>query len=747
MALITPILEKHDAFDATKKTTFKITVGGGGETFSRINITVKNNVSGITVCDKYWSVPSQSGAGVYTENYLPAYNWGIVNGGYYTAYVQTWNETTGYSSKSNSIQFYCLADPTLTRSDYSEGEEVTESYKKFTTIYDQASDEPLDVIHHVITNVTTGEIYKDETMYAGSTTVPYTIVYQVAGLLKECDYTYDIDIKTVNGLTTSLSTNFSVDYEIPSYESLIKLSNLCDYGVIRVESKFKSISGQGRHFSYATDSGDKYALLEKSTTPMDYEVHNNVPRVWWNKSSFEGIEVNQNNMTLMMWFKPETPNSSYWSNLYFQSGNQEGTGSSKYNHRLDFRRGKIPNSNNFGDYIQYRVYDNINKQNIIDMRSNYVTDLGTSDDVYYVYFNRNENTVDLRLEKLTDRGDSALSWNDENNTGDSEHMYLNKLDNLIMIGQSSVAPAFTPLTADLPNEREVNGLYLYNGGFYHLTIYSGQQEYNTTKPTEWTEDMQFNCSFDDNLNAGNFDVGADVDTIFIKKRLVDSNKWLPLYHVAKDSASFSFNVYDPYCINGLEYVYAIVPCKKVNNSYIEGNYIIGHITSTFDGFIIADKNNLFKSMINVNYDATDTAEYGLVQPLNKKYPVIIHNGITRYNTGSLNCAIMGYKYMSTRQLNTKDIAKMRNDVIDFLNDGETKIVKAWTGDIVVIEKIGDVTRNINSQTGYSSIGFSWVEQGHIDDPEIYERGLLQAIDHVPDFMTQAGYIEDPEDGE
>jgi hypothetical protein len=105
---------------------------------------------------------------------------------------------------------------------------------------------------------------------------------------------------------------------------------------------------------------------------------------------------------------------------------------------------------------------------------------------------------------------------------------------------------------------------------------------------------------------------------------------------------------------------------------------------------------------------------------------------------------MGYKYMKTRRINTLEVAKERNDLIDFLNDKEVKIVKSWTGDIIVIQKIGNVTDAINSQTGYSSIGFSWVEQGDINEVGLYENKILRAIDVVPPFIINDGGII-PED--
>jgi hypothetical protein len=302
---------------------------------------------------------------------------------------------------------------------------------------------------------------------------------------------------------------------------------------------------------------------------------------------------------------------------------------------------------------------------------------------------------------------------------------------------SSTAPtgaSFTPHVGASAN-LNISNIEIHNGYFNHLTFYNDIVEEYTTPKTEWEEGiMEFNCSFNNTLNGGNVDSALNSDEIIVKRRVINTSVWVNVYRKAISSnADFRFTIYDPYCRNKTMYEYAIVP---VLNG-VEGDYYSEQIFSSFDGFYIADKTNLFRVMVNVNYDATDKTEYGLLQPLNSKYPIIINNGITRYNNGTLNCAIMGYKYLNTRKFDTIDIAKMRNDVIDFLNNGLTKVVKDWTGNIAVINKIGDVTRGLNAQTGYSTIGFTWVEQGVANDPKLYKDKELQAIDHIPEFIVLA----------
>ena len=106
--LITPILEKHSAFDVSTFLYLYACVGKGGDDFTKIRVTFKNNVTGVVM---YQDEMSKSYSSVVDNKIrlecgymgLPAK--GLVNGGYYSAYVQTYNATDGWSAKSNSIQF------------------------------------------------------------------------------------------------------------------------------------------------------------------------------------------------------------------------------------------------------------------------------------------------------------------------------------------------------------------------------------------------------------------------------------------------------------------------------------------------------------------------------------------------------------------------------------------------------------------------------------------------------------------
>lgn len=718
MSLITPILEAHDAFDKDKQTYFYYTVGGGGEDFSSLKFTIKDNITGSVVYTiSYYTVGNKAGRHRFGGTYSS-----LTNGRYYSAYIQTYNTMSGYSNKSNSIQFLCMEDCTLTRSNYSEGEVITSPSKKFITVYNQPISEPVNIIHHVLTNTTSGEVIDEKTVYSQSISVPYNIEYTLEGLLNDNAYKYHIDVVTLNGLTASLDTNISASYEAPTVDGRIKLNNLCDYGVVKIVNGLSNINGKGYLESYSTRNGETYCDLPHVYNSMEKPFRR--PWAIWDENALVGANITYDTFTMLCWFRPDTTYPSVKRTLidmYF--GNQDRKPF------IYFCRDKKPNSNEYADFLYF--YDSKNNTNV---RSNYIDDIGTTDDVYLMYLAKSGTNITLKLTKLEDNGDSVAYMTTSETTNDSEHFYLNSVGNFMMTTEStSVGRPFSQTVGESSN-LQITRVGIQNGYFNHLTIHSEVVPEYTTPKTEWDDTMQFNCSFNNNLNAGNMSATTNITDIAVKKRLASSNTWLEIYskHITT-SEDFYFEIYDPYCMNHQNYVYAIVP---IDNG-VEGDYYTAEVFSSFDGFYIGDEKNCFRVMSNVSYDATDYTEYGLLQPLNKKYPIVINNGSTRYNKGTLNSAIMGYKYMKTRKFDTFDIAKMRNDIIDFLNDGEIKVIKDWTGNIAVIQKIGEVTRAMNAQTGYSSVGFTWVEQGQINDKTLYEEGKLRAIDHLPEFIVNA----------
>ena len=724
MALTRPILEEHASFDATKSTTFKF-ISYGGDQFTRVKITIKRTTDNLTV---------------YTHTYTQGTNIitldanVLTNNNHYSIYINTYNANGDESPESNWISVLTLASPTLTRNNYSQGLTINGSQFTFETVYNQADGEPINIVEHTLFDETFGSIVKQETSYPATTTVPYTNIFIVEGLLNEHDYTYTIKVCTQHDMIIELSTNVNAVVDMPELNGILNLENMCEYGTIKIHSALKYIDGRGEHFTYKTEGGRTYADV-----PYVYDSRSRLlvyPYVTWDEHALEGSTLSEKKYSMAMWFKPDTkfgehtPTVQNTQNIIINFGE-----TSEYSERFQFIRSKLPDSTEYADYVVYYA-----QNGEIIVRSNYITDIGTSDDYYLMFFTKNDDTITLQLTKVIDNGDTLIYMNKQGSTTPNAHAYYNTFMNYKAWNIQSNPRGSAYFRRVKPSlNGNISSITLANGSYDHLILWNDVVE-QPAEPTDiWDEKMFFNCGFNNNLLAGNVDHAeiSDISKIVVKKRSITDVNWLTIYE--KDVVNLGdcdFVIYDPYSANGITYIYSIVP---VNGSGVEGKYYSKEIYSSFDGYFGCDRNNIFKMMVNMNYDATDTVDYGLIQPLNKKYPVIIQNGYTRYNKGTFNGAVMGYKYMKTRKLDKKDILEMRNDIVDFFNDGEIKVVKDWTGNVIVIQKIGDVTRSIDSQTGYSSIGFSWVEQGKIRDQNLYGKdgNKLWAIETLPPFIQKA----------
>jgi len=720
MSLITPIAVAHSAFDATKDTTFYFNVGNGGDQVVANRITIRTNTDNTIVYQ------SKINTLVFSQT-VPANT--LTNGVYYNLYFNTYNANDDISTNSNSIQFYCLSEPILTPVNYYDNIEINASHFVFQTEYNQDELEYLSSIHHVLTDTTINEVIEDVVEYAKTTDVPYLIEKEYLGLLNGDSFKYELDITTANGLTQSTSCEFTVAYEQPTFNGILELENLCEDGLIKINSGLSVINGVGTNMSYETYSGDVYADMEYLTeNPSEYITTEVAPNVIWNEQAMEGVTLSSDSFSLLAWFKPnklyngEPLNTRTEATILQLKGDSED---SRLWYNLVFERVKQYGETDYSDCVE--LFGGTGDSTIVNIRSNYITSIGTSNDSYLIYFTKSDNTYNLILTKLN-TSTSSIEWNGSSN------VEYGKITNLLMhSNDATTGEEFVPQTGVIGTQN-INYLSIKNGMFNHLTIYHEVVPSYLVPISEWLETMSFNCNFNNNVQGGTLNID-NVTMIEVKKRLKDSATWVTLYTKEASATDVtSFELYDGFSASDVEYVYALVP---VTSDGTEGDYITKEVYSIFSNFYLVDNTDIFKFAVNVSHNITDSTEYGLLQPLNKRYPVVIQNGETRYNKGSSTSAVMGYKYFKTRQLDPVDIRNMRNDVCDFLNNGNIKIMKGWSGDIIVLQKIGDITRSVNSATGYSSLGFQWVEQGKHMDADLYSDGRLQAMDFVPPSIEKA----------
>lgn len=250
--------------------------------------------------------------------------------------------------------------------------------------------------------------------------------------------------------------------------------------------------------------------------------------------------------------------------------------------------------------------------------------------------------------------------------------------------------------------------------------------FTTNKPEEWNYDTIMDADFDGDINAGNVDFLIEqVSAIKIKRRIKGTFDWITLETVPISKVEdLEFTFVDRLNAYGVEYEYAFVPI--LND--IEGNYIINSIYSEFNGVYIGDFNNIYRLFFEVNYsNEMRNQQIGTLQPLGRKYPVIIANGNLSYDSGTVAAMILNDDYTETRTIDKIDIVERKETLKDYLTDKKAKILKDWNGGIklIMVSTSPTVAYKENSGMSVPQITFGWTEIGDANSQsDLYNNGVI-----------------------
>lgn len=250
--------------------------------------------------------------------------------------------------------------------------------------------------------------------------------------------------------------------------------------------------------------------------------------------------------------------------------------------------------------------------------------------------------------------------------------------------------------------------------------------YSTDIPV-WDFNTILNTDFSDGIGAGNVSFTiSQLSSIKIKRRKKNSFNWITIQESKVDSESDIDLIKLDYLVpSNEEFEWAVVP---VLNG-VEGEYIVGSLRTEFDGIFITDSTNSFKLYNGVSYgNKTNNQMIGQIIALGRKYPMIIRNGVTEYESGSISGLFLGKNYEETHEINRKDIVEQINEFTEFLNNGKPKVIKDWNGNIHIcqISSSPTISYNNNYGMGVASVSFEWVEQGKYDNEnDLYENGFIE----------------------
>lgn len=241
---------------------------------------------------------------------------------------------------------------------------------------------------------------------------------------------------------------------------------------------------------------------------------------------------------------------------------------------------------------------------------------------------------------------------------------------------------------------------------------------------EWDYNTVLHATFDGTLLAGNVDWSInEIDAIRIRYREVGTTKWTLLTDVPISSVDdLSFIRYLKYARGGgTEYQVALIPI--MSNGSIEGNYNINTVVSDFNGMFIMDADNTYH-LINVSISPTHHQNSSVIETLDGKYPIIIHN--TSMNYYQLSIQGMFIQYYNKEYLKSSAY-QYRAKAEDFLCNGYPKILKYHDGRMWLADISDSITDDESKYTaeGYTLVNFVMTEIGDPTDTEtLYNNGLI-----------------------
>lgn len=319
----------------------------------------------------------------------------------------------------------------------------------------------------------------------------------------------------------------------------------------------------------------------------------------------------------------------------------------------------------------------------------------------------------------------------------------------------------------------IDNTELRSANIDHFNVVSNTTNpYSDRKPIRWTNDSVLNATFDNGgVGAGNVDFfSAQISTILVQRQRVykdSASDWLTVYeyHILEDISetnALTFNIQDRMTAHGETYRYRFLPVLQQGEVQLQ---IIGGvsepITATFNGVFICDAHKSYRLYADVSFsDTTVNQETGVHTPLGSKYPIVVMNGETDYQSGGVNGVVLpeGYGTIQPKveeinniqclndcwtvgaidrnytnvveqrvTLDRHEIVDTCNELIDFLTEKSAKILKDWNGNIWEVIFTGNPVISYSNQWGMGlpSISATWTEIGDVNDEDsLRYAGLL-----------------------
>ncbi|MBR2246565.1 MAG: hypothetical protein IJ880_06020 [Bacilli bacterium] len=299
-----------------------------------------------------------------------------------------------------------------------------------------------------------------------------------------------------------------------------------------------------------------------------------------------------------------------------------------------------------------------------------------------------------------------------------------------MLGADTLSPTLSPSGIDGINSITVGNAYIND---LYITL-DTSYVLGTTLPDSWDANTQFYAKYDNHLSAGNVDFDlSDVlgSYILIKRKIKGTiNAWITLeaFPIASSQDLNKLNFTDYTAAPKVEYEYALVPI--INGT--EGDYYSSTITPDTEMLVIVDSTALWATIITDGFaNSQRNSAPGVIEPLNSKYPVIVHNGMANYDTVSITAGWFPTEEdHCTLQIGPEYdgwVAKYAKRFMDFLTNKRVKMLKNVDGRMWLCYVTTLPANNARDVYWDREITFGVTEVGDVEDERVlYDAGLINA---------------------
>ena len=288
------------------------------------------------------------------------------------------------------------------------------------------------------------------------------------------------------------------------------------------------------------------------------------------------------------------------------------------------------------------------------------------------------------------------------------------------------------------NDLSINTLRISNGIFDQLNILNiistGTNVFDTTQPTEWTENTLINATFNGSLDGGSIsDFIGYVDRLEIQRQEEGSNEWITLQTIYKNQQTgeinATFRMEDNYGKYATKYLYQIVPVDSQGNV---GTALQQDVLSIFNNAYIVDATHIYPLTNEYEIGSPQTNQQSAVyMPYGSKYPFVAFNAETKYDSGSITAVLLAptSNSASSSSIDRPAQVKLVKEFNDWLTNGRAKIWKDFNGNFKVITVTDAVTNDYYKElgNGIASTTFNYTEVGDFSQKYLDRLGLTNGF--------------------